>query len=121
MANRAELEQAIREGCTVDVHGTSYKNVKELPPNPADGSELEGTVTYDAQGRLTREGMELAIKRGGSVLHEDRPVNDLEALPTAADLAQQEEPPRPAPPPAFRPPEGQDKADEGRRERKPRA
>jgi hypothetical protein len=154
MANRTELEQALKEGCTVDVYGTSYKSVKELPPDRGD-TPIEGTVTYDREGRLTREGMELAIKRGGSVLHEDRPVNDLEALPTAADLAkhdavrsqrerqhlldrraqldaelakleqpreerftqapaqQQEEDtpersPRPAPLPAFRPPEGQD-------------
>lgn len=91
MANRAELEQALKEGCTVDVGGRSCRNVKELPPDPATGGELTGTVTYDPEGRLTREGMELALSRGGSVLHQGEPVTNLEALPTAADLAKHDQ------------------------------
>lgn len=87
MANRQELEKALQEGCTVVVQDRLIRgSKKELPPG-----EIEGTIHRDSQGRLTREAMERALKGGGSVLHGGEPVTDLEALPSAAELARGDE------------------------------
>jgi hypothetical protein len=89
VADRAELERALEEGHRVDVAGRTVKKKAELPP----GDELEGVVTHDPQGRLTREGMELAIDRGGSVLlpGTEDPITSKAHLPTAAELARGDE------------------------------
>jgi hypothetical protein len=39
-------------------------------------------------GKLTREGMVAAVRRGGSVLHKGAVINDERKLPSEADLAQ---------------------------------
>jgi hypothetical protein len=51
----------------------------EQTPRPAD--------ERDAQGRLTRAGMESVLRRGESVLLGDRVITRLEDLPDEADLA----------------------------------
>jgi hypothetical protein len=93
MANRQELEQALDEGWTIQVGDRLLRGRemrKELPPD-SSGAALEGILLRDPEGRLTREGMEAIIKGGGSVMHGGEPVTDLDALPTAADLARGDE------------------------------
>lgn len=48
------------------------------PPPPAD---------HRVDGKLTRAGMEHAIRAGGSVIHDGRVVSRIEDLPTEAQLA----------------------------------
>jgi hypothetical protein len=82
------LEAALKEGCTVEVAGVTYgpRNARELPRQREDGPRVEGWVVRDAQGRLTREGMELALSQGGSVQFRGAPVTEVEDLPTPEDL-----------------------------------
>lgn len=59
-----------------------------LPVGAAVESAPPGTsYQYDADGRLTREGMEAAHRDGRTVLHAARPIMPGQALPSPAELA----------------------------------
>jgi hypothetical protein len=96
MANRPELEQALNDGYAVLVsgHGETIRKARQLPPDPDPASgrpRVTGVVVRDPDGRLTREGMEHAVRTGGSVLMAGEVHTDLSALPSAADLARDDE------------------------------
>jgi hypothetical protein len=93
MASRAELEAALDDGCTVDVGGRQFRTRAELPQQQQGAPPVEGIVFRDAQGKLTREGMELVIARGGSVLlaGTESPITHKDELPSAAELARGDE------------------------------
>jgi hypothetical protein len=96
MANRPELEHALNDGYAVLVagHAETIRKARQLPPDPDPASgrpRVTGVVVRDPDGRLTREGMEHAVRTGGSVLLAGEVHTDLSALPSAADLARDDE------------------------------
>jgi hypothetical protein len=93
MADRAELEKALAEGCGVLVNGyvETIMSPDPLPTDAANGRPVTGLVVRDPRGRLTRQGMELAIVQKGSVMFNGKLIDKIEGLPTDADLTRQEE------------------------------
>jgi hypothetical protein len=93
MANRAELEQAVDDGCAVEITGYPHpvRGAKAMGKalaalgDAADG--MEGVVVRDAQGRLTHDGMKLYVGRGESVMHEGEIISDASQIPHPAVLA----------------------------------
>jgi hypothetical protein len=64
------------------------RSVKEMPPEPGpEAGELEYHALRDPDGNWTREGLEHAIRAGGSVMHHGTIVERLEDLPTEEELA----------------------------------
>jgi hypothetical protein len=57
-------------------------------PTAAKASPTGGKAVRDAKGKLTRHGMEEAIRNGGSVIHNGVVVSRLDQLPSEAELAQ---------------------------------
>jgi hypothetical protein len=58
------------------------------PPDPERPDEFEAVTVRAADGRLTRAGMEHAIRSGGSVLWGGEVVTDLADLPDEVGLAE---------------------------------
>lgn len=64
------------------------------PPKPATAAPAPApapakpAAVRDDKGRLTRHGMEQAIRGGGSVLHDGRTITRVQDLPSEAELAQ---------------------------------
>lgn len=65
------------------------------PSAPSNQQQLPAAVApaeiYGKDGRLTRAGMEHAIKSGGSVIVDGKHINRLHDLPTSASLARSDE------------------------------
>jgi hypothetical protein len=87
MADRAELEQALKTGHTVYVHGRGHvRVVRDLPPQREDGPAVEGVVMRTPDGRLTRAGMEQVVRAGGGVLHNGAVIDKFDELPTEEEI-----------------------------------
>jgi hypothetical protein len=79
---------ALKRGEHLAVGNAVYRRGDRLPtpPTPADGSEpdtsLEAVVVRDADGHLTRAGMEHALRSGGSVMIAGEVITDADRLPS---------------------------------------
>lgn len=94
MASREELEEAVRTGHRVRIPGRpgTIRHAKFLPPDPeptdADPSPapVEGVIMYTPDGRLTHDGMRLALAEGGSVLYKGEVIDSADALPPPEEV-----------------------------------
>jgi hypothetical protein len=91
---RGEIEAALKRGEHVAIAGRHITLKRDLPPhasdadNPPEADEFQAVVARSADGRLTRAGMENAIRTGGSVLHGGEVLTRVEDLPEDDQLAQ---------------------------------
>jgi hypothetical protein len=94
MASRKELEEAVRTGHRVRIPGRvgTIRHVKFLPPDPEPTDDnpsptpVEGVIAYTPDGRLTHEGMRMALAEGGSVLYKGEVIDNLDALPPPEEV-----------------------------------
>jgi hypothetical protein len=88
MASRKELEDALKTGHHVRVRGRTetVRHARTLPPDVPD-APVEGTVTRTPDGRLTHEGMLLALQEGGAVLHMGEVLDKADQLPAPEEVA----------------------------------
>lgn len=96
--SRDDFTAALRRGEQVAVGSTVYRKGDRLPAPPTppeDASEpdtsLEAVVVRDAQGHLTRAGMEHALRHGGAVMIGGEVISDPERLPSEEEWAAHQE------------------------------
>lgn len=61
------------------------------PQAPAKPTAAPAAPPDRIKGRLTRQGMEKAIRSGGSVLHDGKSIVRIEDLPSEAEISQGDE------------------------------
>lgn len=95
--SRAEAERHLASGEHLAIAGRHVTHKRDLPERPAGAEEergadrIEAIVARTADGRLTRAGMEHAIKNGGSVMHKGEVITDVDALPDETELVRENE------------------------------
>jgi hypothetical protein len=86
--SREDAQAALKRGEHLAVGATVYRRGDRLPAPPPgpEGEEpdtsLEAVVVRDADGHLTRAGMEHALRSGGSVMIGGEVITDAERLPS---------------------------------------
>jgi hypothetical protein len=91
--SREDAQAALKRGEHLAVGATVYRRGDRLPAPPPgpEGEEpdasLEAVVVRDADGHLTRAGMEHALKSGGSVMIGGEVITDAERLPSEEEWA----------------------------------
>jgi hypothetical protein len=84
--SRDEMKEHLAGGGLAESGGLLYRGGDRLPEGVAGGVLLR-----DGNGRLTRAGMERAIRQNGSVLYRDKIIERAEELPDEADLVKHDE------------------------------
>jgi hypothetical protein len=84
--SRDEMKEHLAGGGLAESGGLLYRGGDRLPEGVQGGVLLR-----DGNGRLTRAGMERALRQNGSVLYRDRIIERAEELPDEADLVKHDE------------------------------
>lgn len=92
-SQRRQQQTAAVATATAPTHGPRAvgREGAERVAAPLSLGEVAGRYEYDANQRLTRAGMEAAIRDRRSVLYQGRTITRVEDLPSAADLAGDDE------------------------------
>jgi hypothetical protein len=99
---RAGMEHVLRSGGTVLLDGELLESAADLP---SEADLAKGDAQRTAQVRQAIDNQIATLQQQRTQL--EAPSEGIQQ-PTAQQQERQEEPPRPTPPLAFRPPEGQD-------------
>jgi hypothetical protein len=85
-----EVKPSLHRGAVVHVAGQTFRKGDRLPKDWPEGTE-HAVILRDDRGRLTRAGMEQALREGGSVMIGEVIVERVEDLPDEADLVKHDE------------------------------
>src|SRR5436190_13380740 len=89
---RDQIKAALARGEHVAIGGRHITHVRDIPPPPVavEGQEprdeFVAVVARTANGKLTRAGMEAAIRAGGSVLVKGEVISRVEDLPEEQEV-----------------------------------
>jgi hypothetical protein len=103
--NRKQIEDAVKRGEHVAVgpivlrrdpvslrpDAATTQAAFATPADPEKPDEFEAVIVRGADGKLTRAGMEHAIRHGGSVMIEGTSITSLDGLPDEVELARGDE------------------------------